>query len=868
MFVRDALGRAEEVHHLGRANEPVCLRTGGSIFRLLKDERGRISEASLLGVDRKPAASGLVSSLKFVYDGFGRPSAIMWFGIDGKPTVGADGVFEARKSYGEDGRVIRRDFFDAKGRPMLCRAGYASMAVSYSKGGAAESSVILDKHGNVSPIRLSRGGIVRWSRDERGSVTAIENFDADGSPVLIAAGYHRLWRQFDGTGRLLSQSTHGVNGDLVEGLDGVAVHEYQYDDVGNVEWIRRLGAGRNPVAGEGGWSASRTRYDQMRRPVRVDFFDTDGAPLAGGIGPAYLTRTFNELGDCVEERYHGVDGRLTMNGMGISMSRATWNERRQRVSFEVFAASGVRASDKNGISRTLWKFDDDGRELERRYFGPDDGPVCGQGGAHRISLAYDGEGRVVRELRFGIDGGPACTPGSPAGIVYRYDNLGRQASTTYLGKDHLPDRVCNGFCRIDREFDWAGQVVREQYFDEKGAPAFTAEGFSGMTREYDDLCREVREAVVDERGGRVVSSNGYCIAEARHDRLGRVIEIRRLGAGGEPALDVDGIHRITFTLDVKGNRVEELQFDLLGRPAAGTDGAAARRRRFDQLGRCTAELSIGPDLSLLDAPGLFAQRAWLHDSKGEIFRELRFIAASKDQLEPRPHSVICFTRDAAGRIVEQWTETAEGDPMPDQTGVFRKRTTYDCRGLQVRTESTDASGQSAVATVPFATVRSYDDFGRLIRISYLNSFGQPVAGQDGCHSLAYRFDESGNLVSERCEDGFGNPEGRVGALEGVCEIRHRYNDRRLCIELSSYGAGGELACPPGKRAAVYCSEFDQFNRLVSRSAFGASRERVGWLPHPSKGVDSVHRYEVEFDEFFHTLEFRQFDEAGVRIPPP
>jgi hypothetical protein len=866
LFVRDASGSAKEIHHLGRAGEPVCLRTGGSIFRLRRDDSGQIRELSLLGIDRRPAASGLISACRFECDGAGNACSVSWFGIDGKATVGMDGAFEERKSYGDDGRVVRRDFFDAQGQPMLCSGGYASMQISYSKNGAAESSVVFDQYGKVSPFRLSRGGVVRWTRDERGSVTEIENYDAGGHPVLIAAGYHRLSRQFDATGRLLSQSTHGVNGELVEGLDGVAVHEYQYDGAGNLEVTRFLDKGRKLIAGANGWSKSRAQYDKMRRAVRVDFFDCEGAPVADGLGPAYLERTFNALGDCTEERYFNVHGQPTTDGMGASIVRTTWNERRQRTAFEVFSASARPAPGKDGIARTEWIFDDGGREVERRYFGADGGPCCGRDGIHRIARAYDDGGRVVSELRFGIDGNPVCVLGSPAGMEHRYDSAGRQSSTTFLGKGHLPAWSDNGICRTDREFDWAGQVVREQYFDDKGAPAFTAEGFSGIRREFDDMGRGIREAVVDDLGDRVVSSNGYCVSEARLDRLGRVIELLRIGLGGDPAQDVDGVHRITFQLDAKGNRVDELRFNLLGQPAVGSDGVAALHREFDQLGRCRTELSIGADNGLISGSGTVAGRAWVRDSRGDISREVRFSAASKDELNPHPDSVVCYSRDCAGRIAEEWMESPDGMPMPDPVGVFRKRLVYDGRGLLLRTESRDASGDPVGGGLPFAVVRNYDFLGRLERVSYLDSLGCPVRGPDGCHSIVDIFDDFGNLIVERCEDAAGIAEERVGALEGVCETRRMYNDRRLCVELASYGAGGELTCAPGKPVAVYCSEFDRFNRMISRSAFGASREKVGWLPHPTMGQDSVHRYEVEFDEAFHVSDFRQFDAIGVRLP--
>jgi hypothetical protein len=867
-YKRGSHGIVEGFHYLDRDNHPARCRSGFAAVQERRNDRGLLAEVTILGTDGAPSDVSVVTSIRLKYDESGRNVESTCFGPDGEATTGLGGYHMERKSYDGSGKVRRNEYFDERGAPTLADSGYASIVIDYDDSGVVVGSTVYDKDGQLASSRVHRGGVVRWDRDERGSVTAIRNFGPDGNPLLVTAGYHALVRQVDDCGRIASVAFLGINGEGVEDASGMAVEEHIFDASGNQQELRRLDAILKPTCSLDGWASCRYTYDALRRIVRIEYFGADGKPLGDDVGPAVRTRSYGLGGRLEEERYFRADGTVTVDGAGAFSVRTTWDDRGLQTAMATYNASGAPTLGTDGIFRTEWKYDDAGNMKEATYFGSDGEPVCDSSGIHRRVIEYDHFGRKARERYFGIDDQPVFAGAAGSGSQYVYDKLGRQVSTTCLGRDHLPSRGLDGVCRVDLVYDTASRVISEHYFDERGLPAYTYEGFAGKTREFDDYGRAVRVSFIDQTDREVASSNGYCQIEYRFDRIGRITEEILLGPAGNPAQDSNGVHRVAYEFDRFGGLAVEFRFGIGGSLVNGSGGYACRQCKYDVRGRCVMEALVGSDSVALRGPGNVAGKAWFYDPRGFIATELQFVASPDGVRLPTPAMVVRYQRDAGGRVLQQWNESADRKPMLDSAGIYRAQTTYDHRGLAIRMACFDAANAPLVGTVPHATSLIRDFEGRLVSASFFGPAGEAVPNADGCFSLLELLDERGNLVVRRCEDSSGAPSDRCGVRHGVCEDRWIYSPRNLKVEEASYGATGEYACDPSGSLARTTWRYDDLNRRVRISVFGVDGMPIPFFALPWSGVKVVHRYELEYDESGRLAQMRYFAVDGTEFVHP
>lgn len=865
---RDPHGVVEAYHYLDMANHPVQCRSGWCSTRLQRNQRGLLAEVALLGTAGASTCVSGVSSVCLKYDDSGRQVELRRFGPGGQATASSGGYHIERKTYDASGKIVRKDYFDERGAPALTKRGYASIVIDHNAVGIVVGSTVYDQDGHVASSRVHRGGQVRWERDERGSVTAIRDFDPDGNPLVVAAGYHALLRQVDEYGRIVSEGFLGTDGQRVEDSNGMAVEEHIFDASGNERERRRLDASLKPACCLDGWASYRCTYDALRRIVRIEYFGADGKPLGDDVGPAVLTRAYGVGGWLEEERYFRADGTVAVDGAGVSSVRNTWNDRGLRTAMATYDAFGAPTPGRDGIFRTEWKYDETGSIQEFAYFGTNGAPGCNASGIHRQVIEHDLCGWKTRERYFGVDGQPVFAGDAGSGSQYVCDKLGRQVSTTYLGRDHLPSRRLDGVCRVDRVYDNASRVIAEYYFDERGFPAYTDEGFAGKARKFDVYGRAVLESFVDETGTQIVSTREYCRVEYRFDRLGRMTELLRLTPTGTPAVDSYGVHLVTFLYDARGNLTSSCRFGTNGAPINGSGGYAYRGCTYDDRGRCLSEFLYDSDAMILHGPGTVASKAWVYDPRGLSATELQFGASQDGVLLPTPAMVVRYERDAGGRVLQQWNESVDRKPMLDSAGVYRVQTTYDHRGLPIRTAYFDAANAPLVGTAPHATALTRDFEGRVVSTSFFGSNGEAVPNSDGCFSLRELRDERGNLVVRRCEDSSGAPSDRCGVRHGVCEDRWIYSPRNLKVEEASYGATGEHACDPGGSLARTTWRYDDLNRRVRISVFGVDGMPIPFFALPWSGVKVVHRYELEYDESGRLAQMRYFAVDGTEFVHP
>ena len=175
-----------------------------------------------------------------------------------------------------------------------------------------------------------------------------------------------------------------------------------------------------------------------------------------------------------------------------------------------------------------------------------------------------------------------------------------------------------------------------------------------------------------------------------------------------------------------------------------------------------------------------------YDGRGRVER-VRFLT-ELDAPATDAHGAFGYRlrHDDAGRVVEQVTLGADGQPSRDDGWVERRNRTYDASG-------------------------------NLLEEAFLTAGGQPARSRDGCASLRRESDAVGNLVRMSCHDEAGRPTQHRGGYTGWTA---RYDDRGQRVEVRRIAPDGTTVADQDG-VAVERTTHDALGRLAEIRRFAA-----------------------------------------------
>jgi len=211
-----------------------------------------------------------------------------------------------------------------------------------------------------------------------------------------------------------------------------------------------------------------------------------------------------------------------------------------------------------------------------------------------------------------------------------------------------------------------------------------------------------------------------------HDRNGMVQSESLLGAEDEPMLHPGGFARIERVWDDEGNHVETSYLDLREKPALAFGSLVRSKTKYDNNGNPVRRETFGPD--------------------------------------GKPTVIVRMNYDVRGHLLAEETLNGE-EKLISRNGPARREYTYDDDGNCTRVANFDPDGKPARSRGLACEViaLSYDKFGRMHEVSFLDAQGNPAAP-----------------VRE-------GPGGRgPGRLRGEeCKLKFEYNDRGQVIARSA-----------------------------------------------------------------------------------
>jgi len=247
-----------------------------------------------------------------------------------------------------------------------------------------------------------------------------------------------------------------------------------------------------------------------------------------------------------------------------------------------------------------------------------------------------------------------------------------------------------------------------------------------------------------------------------YDAEGRETQSSSLDANGKPMIDANGNATTDTQYDSHGDAVATQAFDAMGRPTLyDTPGYYSTTTQFDQWGRETEQSFFDVDGSpvLNKSVGMFSTR-YTYDDRGNNLEEAFFDAKGNpmDKSVAPAYQRIEMQYNNANQIVRATYFDHTGKPVAGYDGQFDIRLKYDSLGDVTEIGYFDDKGQPALSTEGIHLLeQTFNSSGQELSEAFLGIDSKPVNGSQGFQSAKMTEDETGLINWVSYYDLNGNP---------------------------------------------------------------------------------------------------------------
>ena len=444
------------------------------------------------------------------------------------------------------------------------------------------------------------------SYDERGNLTRMDYYDAEGEPMISASGCASVVNTYDELDRVIEVDYLDREGNLVKMINGYAKVTYEYyAGSEKVHYERFFGADGERTMLTTGISMIEYEYnddDSEEWDFRITYYDILDRYTQSNGGFARMEEKYDGAWQIDDEgnriwalnpdiikwqKTYGSDLELIERKAGYAGYENFRNENGQIISTVYMDdAWQPTRNEEHQYARIDFKYDSDdpaAPAVYEAYFDENGNPVEGITGAYARSMVYGGPKKnlILEETFFDAEGNPDTSVAIGAHrAVYTYDRNLLQTSACYYNADGSLSATRTGLAALRREYNRDGQLLWEANFDENGDPIAVNGTFAAQVHTYDYAGNETGEKFFDVDGKPVTGSNGYASAAYTCDEQGNITGISYFNAENEPTL-VNGAARIEREYDHEHHLTYEAYYGVDDKPIVISAGYASRRLQYD-----------------------------------------------------------------------------------------------------------------------------------------------------------------------------------------------------------------------------------------------------------------------------------------------
>ena len=738
---------------------------------------------------------------KIQHDGFGRITESTSLGRDGRPMNDMDGKAIERNSYNKNGNLVRREFFDADGKPTDAgnrNGNIFRSAYKYDNGGKLSEEYFQSANGQPDFCEL-----IKVNTDERGNV--IEKHCIRQNDNLSKSSIRIMRQTFDPEDQLLEQSYFDGGGNPVLGPAGAFRVKLIYDADGNVKEWDFYGTDDRPIINNLGYYKELSRFEGGHRS-RTEYRDTDDrrAALVNG-GYAAVSYEYDPHGNNTATTYLSVDNNPVLNRM-----------------------------ESYGYAKQTVSFDPCGRPTEIEFFDPDMHPLRLKKGYADIRLGYGENNNVTDE--YYLDGKNQFAP-SIDGYTHvnkKYDRNGNVIDQQYFDAQGKPFLVKETYAEYKSSYDNHNDLVEEEYLGSIGQLVVNEQGWAKHIKRYNDHNSLIEEAWFGPDGKPVVTKNGYAILGRHYNDSGQLIEESYFGTDGEPVLSEDGYARIVHGYDALGREIEWAYFGIRGEKIIATSDKVINTKehyhraavKLDERGNVLDFIAFGLNDKPLLLGGGYSRTAMSYEAHNHQVTDAYFGENDEPVVSDEGYSSATWGYDRRGNETEGAYFGSDGKPMIGKNGYAKYTKRYNAYDDPVEEDYFGTDGEPVAGNKGYARVtRIYDRAGRKIEEAYFGTDRKPIRQKNGYATVKYGYDDLGREIERSYYGIQGEPV--IGKDDNAYYRATRELDPRgNPLEFATFGLDGEPAevvdPDSGRRCARLVKRFDANDKQINSQCFDAA----------------------------------------------
>lgn len=674
----------------------------------------------------------------------------------------------------------------------------------------------------------ARGKISRYlfEYDDKGYVKTLRYAGFQNVPVGDVNGIYGKQYVRDSKGRVLEEMYLGHDGTPKATAWGLGKKVFTYDEDDNWHTARYLTVDGEPALdAQDGTGMCENEFDKYGNQIAQYYKTSDGQLMLPGMhGIAGVRYEFDDRGFIAKQSLVGIDGNVdfsTKFGFAVAEYGSNKFGFWDRVSY--FDSDGHPCSTDEGVSRITVVTDPRGNQLELWNYNLNGDYVLVPDGYAGMKAVYDSLGRMVKCTYYGADGKPSMSNSGVSSIVREYDRMGDIVKESYLDTLDAPSICENGFASVVYERDLRGNITRLSFFSESGEPTLSNEGLSVMEFQYDDNGNEVQRFFYDTEGNPTKGFIGFAQRTHTYDDQGHETSDRYYDEKGALTL-VDGIAGTDYTVDSRGNVIEEIQvgvnqklaagrlitrnkydgrdnlievafFDSEGRPASNSYKIHKYTQAFNERNQCveTCYYDTKGELTPFSTYNYCVERDE-YNERGMRVRVSYFDKYGNPAIyrgsQDGDYSSLSSEYDSYGRIVRQFFYGSDGNPTDPRIMVPEAAVEYDRWGNMIYLASMDGSGHLIMNPKTGWSFRrsEYDSKSNLLWSAYFDEDENPIRGQEGYHKVVNTYTAGNKQETESYFDIDGSP----ATVYGYHQERYTYDENNLCTEFGFYDQNGNL----------------------------------------------------------------------------
>jgi hypothetical protein len=650
--------------------------------------------------------------------------------------------------------------------------------------------------------------VVRYRKD--GSLESVEFIDASDRLT-----YEERYERDPTTNHLIVNLRHGITPATQE-----AVVKSMSPDISSGSLKGNTEITRHEITFDNDGFATARRYQ--------DYFGAPRQNAEGSFGQAYKISSAGLLtraGDL------GPDGAEITLKTGISSATTSYDRSNRRVKRTTIGSDGKPVAGQDGIAVEIWEYGSDGNLAVSSYLGADGKPAARGGACVKDQLTYDDHGNLVAQSCIGADSKPTLFKDGYAKVIFRYDDHGYQTETAYLGADGKLISGPDGCPRVTRAFDAHRLSTQQDCFYADGNPGPRKSGHARARHIFDQHGNRIESSYFAADGKQTLSMPNNCAKmTSEFDSQDNRKIWSCYGVDGKPKLNSQGIFKLAYSYDTRGNLVAESYFGedskptlangcgcasyqqtfdrngnqievkfvgIDGRPLAGIDRTVYR---YDENGNPTELSNFGVDGKLILNKDGYARATAEYDSRGNATQMAFFGADGMPTALPIGYASVRAAFDARGKEIMRAYFGVDGKPVAlPQGGFARYTSTYDARGNLIEQAVFDKDNKPTLNASGFAMKRQiFDDRRNPIETAYYGTDNKLIITKDGYAVLKQTFDDR----NQETESAFFGVDHRPLAIAGIARLTSEFDARGNLIEYAAFGLDGKSASFPSGMARI------------------------------------------------------------------